>query len=331
MPPIENVLFELGSFALGIAVLLKLWAEPNKFHFVGFFIAILMTATVELFGVREMNSYFYSQFWFYIHELDPALVAQIGGTARDFPVFVGVDWAIIMFCLWRLGERLELNWYLIPIVFGLISVFVDLALDPLASASRTVSEAGVACTDSTLPIPPIHADGIGYWVWCVPPQQTEFWLGVPLANSYGWFLVVSVFTFFYFLAYQIAYNSSLWIQIATLFSAMLAALLVFFTFLLWLLSLNLGVSGWLLLGLMMLAGVVVLWMAGMNRKRYDIDLWSLAAVLSIVALCLGLYVFKLSGSLSLLTSALVGLCLIVSVLLTLWTMIGKRLIGQPYP
>ena len=149
MPPVHNLIFEFASFALGLVILIKLWRDPNKFHFIGFIVAVLTTAAIELTGVREHHSYYYGEFLLTIDSV-PAVVAVIGGTPRDVPLFICVDWAIIVFCLWRMGERLNVTWYLLPFVFGLFAVILDLALDPIAAGSRQVADIGIPCATSTV-------------------------------------------------------------------------------------------------------------------------------------------------------------------------------------
>jgi hypothetical protein len=324
MPPVENLVFEFASLGLGIVVLTKLWNNTNKFHFLGFVFAMLMAAAVELTGVRETSSYHYGEYVIYIKELSPVVLGWLHGTGRDVPLFVCVDWAIILFCAWRLGERLNnLQWYLIPFVFGLIAVVLDFGLDPIASASRIVGQMQAPCVDPTLP--PGPTEGVGYWVWCIGPDSTEKWHGVPLGNSYGWFLVVYVFSLFYSWVYKNDYLSSTAVQFKKLFLATAASLILFFTLLHYLLWLNIGTSGWLLLGLLLVGGVIALVLAGKDRSLYTIDWWSLIAVVSIILASVGTYIYKLQGHPLLMVAC--GVCLIVSLFLTLWVMRGKHIFG----
>src|SRR5215831_12919856 len=140
MPPIENMVFELGSLAVGAGVLVYLWNQPNRFHFIGFFAAMAMTTVVEATGIRETNSYFYGDFLIWIH------TKSIRGFDTNVPLFVPVCWAIVMFCFFRLDERLvNLKWWMRGLVFALIAVMFDLGLDPIASTSRLVAAVGAPC------------------------------------------------------------------------------------------------------------------------------------------------------------------------------------------
>ncbi len=329
MPPIENLIFEFTSFALGLVILVKLWKNPNKFHLIGFAIAIITTASIELFGVRESNSYYYADFLINIDQLDPVVISAFGGTGRDFPLFIAVDWAVIVFVLWRMGTRLQnIKWYLRPLVFGLVAVILDLALDPVAAKSKLIPNMGDPCVTSTVFG---AAEGVGHWVWCIPNTPSEFWLGVPVANFYGWFLVIAVFMTFYLAAHRYAYSLSTGIQFATLVAAMSASLIVFFTLLNWFLRIDFGISGWWILGGLLLAGVIALIRAGLDRPRYKVDWWALRVVGGNVLFCVATYIFQLMGLVSIKLVLLVALWLLVSVLITLWIQLGKRLIGLPYP
>ena len=118
-------------------------------------------------------------------------------------------------------------------------------------------------------------------------------------------------------------------QIAALLGAVIGSLVVFFTLLQWLLHLNLGIAGWYLLAGLLLGGVIALASAGMNRSAYTFDWSALTSLISSVLLCVGLFIFVGIGS-PLLVGVVV-LMLAVSTLLTLWVMLGKRLLGLPYP
>jgi hypothetical protein len=327
MPPLYNLIFELASLALGLAILIKLWRNPNKFHFIGFIVAVITTAAIELTGVREHHSYYYGDFLFTL-DIAPVIVSFIGGTPRGVPLFICVDWAIIVFCLWRMGERLNVKWYLLPFVFGLFAVILDLALDPIAAGSKLVAQLGDPCESSTFLG---NTEGVGYWVWCIPPPPGEFLFGVPLPNFYGWFLVISAFMYFYLIAHRYAYNSPIGTQLSTLFGITAASIALFWTLLNWFMAIDLGTSGWLLLGGLMLVGIGVLFRAGIDRKDYSVDWWALSVVVANLLFCVATYIAQLYGSLSTLLLICVSLCLLISVLLALWILIGKRLLGMPTP
>ena len=328
MIPFENLVFELVSYAIALVIIWKLARDPNRFHLIAFFIAILTTATIELFGVREGHGYYYGDFLLVISAVSPVVLDFFGTTGRDVPLVIAVDWAIIIFCLWRLGERLNLTWYWVPPLLAMLAVILDFALDPIAASSRLINVLGDNCIESIRPGP---AEGVGYWIWCIPATPNQFWFGVPIQNFYGWFLVVVVFVYFLLIAQRRTFSSSTGAQLAALIGAMVANDALFLLLLGRFLSIDLGIWGWTILGVLMLLGLIALVMAGKERRRYDTDWWALIATIAIVAVSVFLYLFYLIGSVS--TALVIGVAasLLVSVLLTLWLLYGKRMLGHSVP
>jgi hypothetical protein len=314
MPPVENLIFEFASLAVGGGVLIHLWNQPNRFQFIGFFAAMAMTIVVEATGVRETNSYFYGDFLIWIP------TSSLSGYLTNVPLFVPVCWAIIMFCFFRLDERLlPLKWYARGLVFALIAVMFDLGLDPIASTSRLVSELNAPCNAS---LPLGSAVGAGYWTWCIAPRpETELWLGVPLANFYAWFFVIAVFYYFYSAAYQYANNKPVAIQAASLAGAVGVSLFVFFVSLVYLLNLNSFVPGWWILAFFIAIGLTTLAMAGTKRTPNTFDGWSLVAVVSITLLGVGTWLSMLTAHPALILWG--GAFFLVSLGLTFWVMRGS--------
>lgn len=328
MIPFENLVFELASYAIALAILWKLAKDPNRFHLIAFLVAIVTTATIELFGVREGHGYYYGDYLVVISQVSPFVLDFFGTTGRDVPLVIAVDWAIIIFCFWRLGDRLNLTWYWLPPLYAMLAVVLDFALDPIAASSREIIALGDDCLAATAAG---AAEGIGYWVWCIPATPNQFWFGVPIQNFYGWFLVVAVFTYFLLIAHRNTYTASTGTQIAGLLAAMTASIALFLLVLGRFLSIDLGIWGWTILGTLMLFGLIALVLAGKERRRYDVDWWALIATLSIVLVSGFLYLFYLRSSVSFELVIGVALSLIVSLALTLWLMFGKRLLGQTGP
>lgn len=328
MIPFENLVFEIVSYAIALVILWKLARDPNRFHLIAFLVAIVTTATIELFGVRDGHGYYYGDFLLVITAVSPVVLDFFGTTGKDVPLVIAVDWAIIIFCLWRLGERLNLSWYWLPPLLAMLAVLLDFALDPIAASSRLVTTLGDNCTLAT---EAGTAEGIGYWVWCIPATPNQFWFGVPIQNFYGWFLVVAVFAYFLLIAHRATYTSSTGAQIAALLAAMASSIALFLLLLGRFLSIDFGIWGWTILGTLMFFGIVALFLAGKDRRSYDVDWWALIATIAIVLVSGFLYLFYLSTSVS--TGLVIGVAasLVASVLLTLWLMFGKRLLGQPVP
>lgn len=328
MIPFENLVFELVSYAIALVIIWKLARDPNRFHLIAFFIAILTTATIELFGVRHGHGYYYGDFLLVITAVSPVILDFFGTSGTDVPFVIAVDWAIIIFSLWRLGERLNLAWYWLPPLLASLAVILDFALDPLAASSVLINVLGDNCLASTTPGP---AEGVGYWVWCIPATPNQFWFGVPIQNFYGWFLVVAVFVYFLLIAYRNTFTSSTGAQIAALLGAMAATDAMFLLLLGHFLSIDLGIWGWTILGSLMFLGLIALVLAGKERLRYDTDWWALIATIAIVLVSGFLYLFYLLSTASMMLVLGVAASLVASVALTLWLMYGKRLLGQSVP
>lgn len=326
--PFENLVFELASYAIALAIIWKLARDPNRFHLITFFVAIVTTATIELFGVRDGHGYYYGDFLLVITAVSPVILDFFGTTGKDVPLVIAVDWAIIIFCLMRLGDRLNLTWYWLPPLLAMLAVILDFALDPIAASSRLITTLGDDCLASTAAG---AAEGIGYWVWCIPDTPNQFWFGVPIQNFYGWFLVVAVFAYFLLMAKRSTFSSSTSAQLAALLGAMTASVALFLLLLGRFLTIDLGIWGWTILGTLMFFGIVALVKAGKERRDYSVDWWALIATLSIVVVSGFLYLFYLASSVS--TALVVGVAasLVVSVALSLWLMFGKRLLGQSAP
>ncbi len=327
MPPFEYLIFEFSSLILGAVILFKLWQESNKFHFLAFLVAVLMTTIVELTGIRDGHSYYYADEFLIVIPATINLANLVGGTGRDFPIFIAVDWAVIVYCLTRMGERLNVTWYLLPFVFGLLAVSLDMTLDPIAASSKLVPDLSVSCFASTQQG---AAEGVGYWVWCIPDGPNQFFLGVPIQNFYGWFLVVAVYTYFQSIAYRHSYNEPWTQQVMTLLVTTSASISTFFLVLGYFIDMG-YVWGWWIWGALMAAGVFVLFRAGVNRTQYHFDIWAVIIVLANALFAVFAVVLQLWGSVSMELIVYCGLWLVFSLLLAAWILFGKRMLGQPYP
>lgn len=324
---LEYIIFEFAGLLLGLVVLVKLWQDPNKFHFLAFLFAVLMTTIVELTGIRDAHSYYYSEKFLIVLPEMTTFANLVGGTGREFPVFIAVDWAVIVYCLTRLGERLNIRWYLSPLVFGMLAVSIDMTMDPIAAASKLVPDLSVSCITSTQQG---AAEGIGYWVWCIPDGPNQFFLGVPIQNFYGWFLVIAVYMYFQSIAYQQSYSSSWYQQLMVLAATTTASITTFLLLLGFFIALG-YLWGWWIWGALMAAGVIVLATAGVNRTAYNFDLWSVIVIIASSFFAILTVTVQLWGSVSTELIFYCGLWLIYTLLVSAWILFGKRMLGQPYP
>jgi hypothetical protein len=88
----------------------------------------------------------------------------------DVPLCIGVAWSCILYSVMEFSEASSLPYWTRPILDGLLALNIDLALDAVAIR-------------------------LGFWDW---GQGLEFqYFGVPYANFWAWFWVVSSFSLGY--------------------------------------------------------------------------------------------------------------------------------------
>lgn len=85
--------------------------------------------------------------------------------AGRVPFCIGVSWGIILYTAMATSDCFGLPWYLRPVIDALLALTIDLSMDAIAIR-------------------------LGFWTW----RSAGAWFGVPLANFYAWFVVVSGFS-----------------------------------------------------------------------------------------------------------------------------------------
>lgn len=86
----------------------------------------------------------------------------------NVPVVIGLDWAVVIYCVMRISDQYNIPWKLRPFMDALMAVIIDLAIDTVAIR-------------------------LGLWHWRIPLDKE--WYGVPFENLVGWILVVLSFSF----------------------------------------------------------------------------------------------------------------------------------------
>ncbi|MEW5828746.1 MAG: carotenoid biosynthesis protein [Chloroflexota bacterium] len=119
----------------------------------------------------------------------------------DVPLCIGVSWGSILYSAMEFSDASSLPYFLRPVLDGLLALNIDLATDTIAIR-------------------------LGMWDW---GQGLEFqYFGVPYANFWAWFWVISSFSFGYRLLARRNDRLSAW----------LSPLLALFSGLTWVLATN---------------------------------------------------------------------------------------------
>lgn len=83
----------------------------------------------------------------------------------DVPLVIGFGWAAIIYSGYHVALRFDISRRARPLFVALFALHIDLAIDAVAIR-------------------------VPFWTWTPP----GVWLGVPLGNFVGWFLVAALFT-----------------------------------------------------------------------------------------------------------------------------------------
>jgi hypothetical protein len=105
-----------------------------------------------------------------IRQLDAYEYGQFIIMVLDVPLCIGVAWGCILYSVMEFSDASSLPYWTRPVLDGLLALNIDLALDAIAIR-------------------------LGFWDW---GQGLDFhYFGVPYANFWAWFWVVSSFSFGY--------------------------------------------------------------------------------------------------------------------------------------
>jgi hypothetical protein len=269
--------FAISSYVLALAMLVAEWRR-TPWAGLAFIAAMVVGICLEIFNMRSWHDYYYDPFFF------PVMIGE-GGTA--FPLTIACNWAVIIAFTLRICARLSTPWFLVPFICAALAVFLDMFLDPLSATSKIVAARGDACLSDALPAG--DAIGIGFWVWCVSPHDSQLHLGIPLDNFIGWFLIVGPFLLLREAArrYLGAEARPLLQQALILVGVVVATLIVYPPLQnLSLLLERIGLAPWYTLGGWLAIGVVGLVLAGTKREPAPHDHWvtglTIAYVLSAI-------------------------------------------------
>jgi uncharacterized membrane protein len=173
LPPLSHTLFELGVYALALLCLRHAGKEGT--HVVWALVAgIAHGILLEYLGLHAKHAsepdYNYG----------PFLILLFANTQDALPLCIVVSWGLIMYAAMQTTKRLgALPWYLRLFVNATLGISLDFILDPIASGPG----------------------GLGMWFW--NPKLPAEWMGVPLGNFIGWYMVIATFTFFIELGWRL--------------------------------------------------------------------------------------------------------------------------------
>jgi uncharacterized membrane protein len=83
------------------------------------------------------------------------------------PIAIGIGWAVIIYTAMATSDKLGLPVKIRPFMAALLALNIDLSMDAIAIRE-------------------------GFWTW----GEYGLWFGVPLGNFFGWFVVVSSYSYF---------------------------------------------------------------------------------------------------------------------------------------
>lgn len=178
LPDPTYVFFELCALAIAVVVLWHAFTENRTLlpALIAFYPA---TFLLEFFNIRYGHGYYYDEF-----------IWMLGDSPSWVPACVVASWGSILYAAILTVRRLPLSAVGRPLVAGLLALMLDIAFDPVAATSKITGGAPGLCTG---PFPPGPADGIGFWIWCVPSTEAPAWFGIPLSNFFGWWAAIAAY------------------------------------------------------------------------------------------------------------------------------------------
>ncbi|WP_437676366.1 hypothetical protein [Sorangium sp. So ce131] len=165
-PPLSHVLYEVlvSLLWLGCAVHAFRRGKHALLQFLTFFAYGLLIEYVGL-NYRSPPDYTYGDFYLVLAR----------GAPQALPLCIALGWGCIIHAGMQAARHLErAPWYLAPFAAALLGIGIDLVIDPIASGPM----------------------GLAMWRWN-PAADAYWWMGVPVTNYFGWFVVLlnlSLFT-----------------------------------------------------------------------------------------------------------------------------------------
>ncbi len=190
---ITQQIFEISTLLLAGLVLVHLW-RSDRHWFLYFFAAVVLGFAVEVTAIRVYHSHYYSGF-----------LVNWGDGADAFPIVIAFGWALVVWSVAQMANRLDAPWPMLCFVEALLAVSLDLFLDPMVSHAHDVGASGDSCFQTTGE--PEASLGLGFWTWCVSPVQKKDWFDVPAENFLAWFALVLVFSFTWRMVERIPLNA----------------------------------------------------------------------------------------------------------------------------
>lgn len=172
------VFFEFCALAIAVVVLWHAF-RTNRTLFPAIIAFYPATFLLEFLNIRYADGYYYNAF-----------IWMLGGEPDWVPACVVASWGSILYASIVTVRKLPLSALGRPLVAGLLALVLDVALDPVAASSKITSGVHGLCTGA---LPPGSANGIGFWVWCVPSAEIPTWFGIPLGNFFGWWAAITAY------------------------------------------------------------------------------------------------------------------------------------------
>lgn len=176
MPNIYFILFELIVYIQFALCLHHTWRQGTA-HLLRLLAGVLFGVLLEIATIRQLHAYQYGQFLLMV---------------LDVPLCIGIAWGCILYSSMEFSDASSVNYWMRPILDGLLALNIDLALDAVAIR-------------------------FGFWDW---GQGLQFqYFGVPYANFWAWFWVI----YFFSLGYRIFSQRSGWVStwLAPLFALLI--------------------------------------------------------------------------------------------------------------
>lgn len=280
MPPLSYVIFELSIYAISGYVLFRV-ARLDRYAAMLLVAAMAFTGLLE---VAEMNgslSYYYNPF-----------LINLGSAPLTFPLCIAMAWGLIIYSVMRSTDRLFVPWAALACVDALLAVALDFVLDPVVANNKLVARLGQWCGEGTFP--PGTGVGIGFWVWCTPPEGAPLFFGIPPGNFFGWFSVVLCFTTLARSADQALRPRARSWPLQVLIAGGIAALAFYATRLAiygYGRLATAGVPEWWMIGVCLLSGVIVLFAARGRRRHHGVEWLAMLFPIGTLGYCWAAYAF----------------------------------------